>query len=165
MSNPLTIEKDRVVLFHYTVRDEAQEILESTKDGQPQAILYGDGSVLKGIEEALAGHVEGDEVTVDLTADEAYGERREDWTQRVSKKYMPKGVRLQPGLSIRLNTDQGPRSVTVIKIGHKMVDVDLNHPFAGQALSFELSVVEVREASEEELAHGHAHGPGGHHHH
>jgi len=165
MNTELTIQKDRVVQFHYTVRDEAGEVLETTEDGQPQAILYGDGSVLKGIEDALAGHVSGDEITVNLAAEDAYGERREDWTQRVSKKYMPKGQRLQPGMSVRLHTDEGPRSVTIVKVGHKMVDVDLNHPFAGRALKFDLSVVEVREASEEELAHGHAHGPGGHHHH
>ena len=164
MSSELTIEKDRVVRFHYTVRNEAGEALETTENGQPQAILYGHGSVPQGIEEALAGHAGGDELSVTLAPAEAYGERRDDWTQRVSKKYLPKNRRVQAGTAVVLQTDQGPRLVTVVKVGHKVVDVDLNHPFAGLTLRFDLKVVEVREASPEELSHGHVHGPGGHQH-
>jgi len=164
MSAEMIIEKDRVVHFHYTVRDDANEILETTEGRQPQPILYGHGNVPKGIEEALAGHVSGDQVTVKLAPEDAYGERRENWTERVPKKYLPKGRRLQPGMTVRLHTEQGPRTVTVVKVGHTVVDVDLNHPLAGRALNFELSIVDVREATAEELAHGHVHGPGGHHH-
>ncbi len=164
MSTELTVEKDRVVRFHYTVKDEAGEALETTEGGHPQAILYGHGSVPAGVEAALAGHKAGDEVSVTLAPAEAYGERREDYTQRISKKYLPKNRRVQPGTAVVLHTEQGPRLVTVIKVGHKVVDVDLNHPFAGRTLQFELTIVEVREASEEEVAHGHVHGPGGHQH-
>jgi FKBP-type peptidyl-prolyl cis-trans isomerase SlyD len=164
MSAEMTIEKDRVVHFHYTVRDDGGEILETTEGRQPQPILYGHGSVPKGIEEALAGHVSGDQVAVRLAPEEAYGERRENWTKRVSKKHLPRTGRLRPGMTVRLQTEQGPRTVTVVKVGHTVVDVDLNHPLAGRALNFELSVIDVREASPEEIAHGHVHGPGGHQH-
>ncbi len=164
MSSQLSISKDRVVRFHYTITDASGTELESTLDGDPLAILYGHGNVLKGVESALDGAVEGDQLRVTLEAEDAYGERREDWTQRVSKKYLPKTGKLKPGMAVALHTEQGARSVTITKVGNKVVDVDLNHPFAGQALTFALNVVEVREAAPEELSHGHVHGPGGHHH-
>jgi FKBP-type peptidyl-prolyl cis-trans isomerase SlyD len=164
MSSELTVGKDRVVLFHYTMRDDAGEVLETTEGGSPQAILYGHGNVLKGLEQALGGLSAGDETKVTLAPAEAFGERREDWTQRLSKKYFPPRLRLRPGTVVRLQTDHGPRTVTVLKVGHKMVDVDLNSPFAGQTLHFDLAVVDVREPEPEELAHGHVHGPGGHQH-
>jgi FKBP-type peptidyl-prolyl cis-trans isomerase SlyD len=163
MSENLTIEKNRVVRFDYTITDAAGAVLETTAGDEPLSVLHGHGSVLRALEAALADHVAGDVVSVTLEPADAYGERREDWTQRVSKKYLPKG-RLEPGMTIRLSTDRGPRTVTVIKVGNKMVDVDLNHPYAGRTLCFELTVREVREASAEEIAHGHVHGPGGHHH-
>lgn len=164
MSSELHVEKDRVVLFHYTMRNDAGEVLETTDGGAPQAVLYGHGNVLKGVEQALAGLAPGDETRVTLAPEDAFGERRQDWTQRLSKKYFPPRLRLRPGAVVRLQTEQGPRTVTVLKVGHKMVDVDLNNPFAGQTLHFDLSVVDVREAEPGELAHGHVHGPGGHEH-
>ena len=165
MSTDLTVEKDRVVLFHYTLRNADGAVLESTDGGQPQAVLYGRGGLIRGVEEALAGRAAGEAFTVTLGPEQAFGERREDWAQRVSKKYLPRSARPRPGTVIRLQTDEGPRLVTVIKVGNKFLDVDLNHPYAGQTLTFDLAVVEVREATAEELSHGHAHGPGGHHHH
>lgn len=163
MSENLTIDRNRVVRFDYTITNPSGDVLETTTGDEPLTVLHGHGSVLRALEDALTGHVVGDVVRVTLEPAAAYGERREDWTQRVSKKYLPKG-RLEPGMTLRLNTDHGPRSVTVVKVGNKMVDVDLNHPYAGQTLCFELTVREVREASAEEIAHGHVHGPGGHHH-
>ena len=164
MNSELFVGKDRVVLFHYTMRNDAGEVLETTEGGAPQAILFGHGNVLKGVEKALEGKAPGDETSVTLAPDDAFGERREDWIQRLSKKYVPPRLRLRPGMTVRLQTEHGPRTVTVLKIGHKMVDVDLNSPYAGQTLHFDLAVVDVREAEPEELAHGHVHGPGGHAH-
>jgi len=163
MSGTLTIEKDRVVVFDYTIRNAGGDVLETTAGDDPLAILHGHQNVLAALDRALAGHVAGDVVSVTLEPADAYGDRRDGLTQRVSKKYLPKG-RLQPGMTVRLNTERGPRTVTIVKVGNKMVDVDLNHPYAGQTLGFELLVREVREASREEIAHGHVHGPGGHHH-
>jgi FKBP-type peptidyl-prolyl cis-trans isomerase SlyD len=153
-----------VVVFHYTIRDTDDNILETTNASDPLAILQGHGNVLRGIETALDGHSAGDTLTVTLAPADAYGERRDDWIQRVSKKYLPKSPRLKPGMAVKLNTEQGQRSVTVLKVGNKVVDVDLNHPFAGSTLTFDLELLEVREAAPEELSHGHVHGPGGHHH-
>ncbi|MEZ5557542.1 MAG: peptidylprolyl isomerase [Pseudomonadales bacterium] len=164
VTQALEVARDRVVRFHYTIRDSAGALLETTVDGEPLAVLHGRGNVLRGVEAALAGHVAGDRVQVTLEPEQAYGPRREDWTQRVSKKFFANAAKLKPGMTAQLHTEQGPRTVTVRKVGGKVVDVDLNHPLAGQALTFELEVVEVREATREEIAHRHVHGPGGHHH-
>lgn len=163
MTEQAGIGKDQVVQFHYTITNPAGSVLETTSGGAPQAILLGHGGVLRGIEDALKGRQVGDTIEVSLPPAEAYGERRADWVQRVSKKHLPKG-RLKPGMIVQLSTEQGPRSVTIVKVGNKVVDVDLNHPFAGETLNFELTVVDARAATPEELSHGHAHGPGGHHH-
>ena len=164
MSESLIVEKDRVVRVHYDIHDAAGAIVESSRDQAPLAVLHGHGNLLKAIEDVLVGHAEGDRFEVTLAPADAFGERRDDWTQRVSKKYFANAARLRPGMQTQLQTDQGSRPVTVIKVGGKVVDVDLNHPLAGQTLRFALEVVEVREATAEELTHRHVHGPGGHEH-
>jgi FKBP-type peptidyl-prolyl cis-trans isomerase SlyD len=158
------VERDCVVRFHYIIRDESGDAVENTHEGEPLAVLQGRGNVMRGIEEALLGHSAGEQIQVTLTPEQAFGVRRDNWTQRVSKKYFPNAARLKSGMQTNLQTEEGERPVTVIKVGGKVIDVDLNHPRAGQTLTFELDVVEVREATSEELTHQHVHGPGGHHH-
>ena len=156
----MKIEKDRVVLFHYSVAEQGKESIESSEGRGPLAILIGHGNIIPGLEKAMEGHEAGDKFSADV---EAYGEIQPNLTQRVPKKYF-KDVKLVPGMQAVLPTNFGPRAVTVQKIGMSVVDVDLNHPMAGKDLSFEIEVVEVREASAEELEHGHVHGEGGHEH-
>ena len=160
----LTVARDRVVRFHYVIRDEAGTELETTRGGEPLAVLQGRGNVLRGVEQALEGRVAGERLEVTLPPEQAFGARRDDWTQRVPKKYFPDARRLKPGEATVLRTQEGPRPVTVVKVGSKVVDVDLNHPRAGLTLTFDLEIVEVREATPEEIAHRHVHGPGGHQH-
>jgi FKBP-type peptidyl-prolyl cis-trans isomerase SlyD len=159
----MKIEKDRVVRFHYTVSEPGQEPLESSKERDPMAILVGHGNIIPGLEKALEGHEAGDAFGVDVGAADAYGERRDGMSQRVPKKHFNER-RLEPGMQVVLNTNFGPRAVTVQKVGMSVVDVDLNHPMAGKDLHFDIEVVEVREASPEEVEHGHVHGDGGHQH-
>jgi FKBP-type peptidyl-prolyl cis-trans isomerase SlyD len=159
----MKIEKDRVVRFHYTVSEVGQESIESSKDRDPMAILIGHGNIIPGLENAMMDKEVGANFGVDVTSTEAYGERREGLTQRVPKKHFG-NTRLQVGSQVILQTNFGPRAVTVQKVGMSVVDVDLNHPMAGKDLHFDVEIVEVREASEEEIAHGHVHGDGGHHH-
>ena len=159
----LKIEKDRVVQFHYTVSEQGQEPVETSKEREPLAILAGHGNIIPGLDKALEGHVAGDSFGADVPAVEAYGEKREGLTQRVPKKHFGE-QRLAPGMQVVLNTNFGPRAVTIQKVGMSVVDVDLNHPMAGKDLHFDIEVVEVREASAEELEHGHVHGEGGHAH-
>ena len=159
----MKIEKDRVVRFHYTVSEVGQEPLESSKEREPLAILIGHGNIIPGLEKAMDGREAGESFSIDVPSAEAYGEKREGLTQRVPKKHFG-SQRLAPGMQVVLNTNFGPRAVTIEKVGMSVVDVDLNHPMAGKDLHFDVEIVDVREASAEELEHGHVHGEGGHHH-
>lgn len=159
----MKIEKDRVVHFHYSVAEVGQESLETSEGREPLAILIGHGNIIPGLEKAMEGREAGEKFEVDVVAAEAYGERREGLTQRVPKKHF-QGARLEPGMQAVLPTNFGPRAVTIQKVGMSVVDVDLNHPMAGKDLHFAIEIVDVREASAEEIEHGHVHGDGGHHH-
>ena len=160
----MKIEKDRVVRFHYAVAETGQAAVENSKDGgEPIAILFGHGNIIPGLEKAMEGREAGETFSVDVPAADAYGERKEGLTQRIPKKHFG-NTRLQPGMQVVLQTNFGPRAVTVQKVGHSVVDVDLNHPMAGKDLHFDVEIIEVREASAEEIEHGHVHGDGGHQH-
>ena len=159
----MKIEKDRAVRFHYTVSEQGSEPLESSKDREPLAILAGRGNIIPGLDKALEGRVAGESFGVDVAAADAYGEKREGLTQRVPKKHFG-DQKLAPGMQVVLNTNFGPRAVTIEKVGMSVVDVDLNHPMAGKDLHFDIEIVDVREASAEEIEHGHVHGEGGHQH-
>jgi FKBP-type peptidyl-prolyl cis-trans isomerase SlyD len=146
------------------VAEAGKEQLETSRNaGEPLAILFGRGQIIPGLEKAMDGREAGDSFKAAVTAAEAYGERREGLTQRVPKKHFG-DQKLAPGMQVVLNTNFGPRAVTIEKVGMSVVDVDLNHPMAGKDLEFDIEIVDVREASEEEIAHGHVHGEGGHAH-
>lgn len=160
----MKIEKDRVVRFHYAVtEDGAAEATETSRDREPLAILYGHGNIIPGLEQAMEGKQAGDSFTVAVEPAQAYGERREGLSQRIPKKHFGNQP-LEPGMQVVLNTNFGQRAVTIQKVGMTVVDVDLNHPMAGKQLSFDVEIVDVREAQPEEIAHGHVHGDGGHQH-
>jgi FKBP-type peptidyl-prolyl cis-trans isomerase SlyD len=160
----MKIAQDAVVSFHYTLTDEDGQQVESSVGREPLAILYGHGNVIPGVEAALRDQEIGAKLSVNVPPEQGYGARRPDWTQRVPKKYFRDSAKLKPGMQTMLQTQDGPRVVTVAKIGETVVDVDLNHPMAGRTLKFDIEVVDVRAAAPEELAHGHVHGAGGHHH-
>lgn len=159
----MKIEKDRAVRFHYTVGEVGQPATESSNGSEPLAILIGHGNIIPGLEKAMEGREAGETFSVDVPAAEAYGERRDGLTQRIPKKHFG-NQKLEPGMQVVLQTNFGPRAVTIEKIGLTAVDVDLNHPMAGKDLHFDIEIVDVREASAEEVEHGHVHGDGGHHH-
>lgn len=153
--------KDKVVSLHYTLT-VAGEQLESSRDrDEPLWVLLGHGQLIPGLETALEGHEAGEELSVDIAAADGYGERQEGQIQRMSKKYFPQANRLKPGMVTVLQLKEGgQRAVTVHKVGMTTIDVDVNHPMAGKDLHFDVAIGEVREATEEELQHGHAHPPG-----
>ena len=157
----MNVSRDKVVRFHYELRDAAGTELESTRDREPHTILYGCGNTISGLERAMEGRAAGDRFEVSVRPEEAYGLRRDGWTQRVSKKHLRGPKRLAPGMQVSLAARRGFRTVTVLKVGSKVVDIDLNHPLAGVTLHFDVEIVEVRDAEQEEIAHGHVHGPGG----
>jgi FKBP-type peptidyl-prolyl cis-trans isomerase SlyD len=162
----MLIEKNKVVTFHYRLKEAGQEQTIETSHGQdPVLYLYDRGGILPALAQAMAGHRVGDEFSVSLTPEQAYGERHASRPQRIPIKHLSRGYKkLRPGQTVAVNTHEGPRNVTVLKVGKFNIDVDTNHPLAGKALVFEVEIVDIRDATREELTHGHAHGVGGHQH-
>ena len=160
----MNIESGMVVSFHYTLRGEDGVELESSRGGEASAYLHGHNNVIPGLEAAMAGRTAGDVFTTELAPADAYGLRDPGRTQRVPMKHLAFKGKLRAGSVVQLSTSEGMRAVTVIKAGRHSADIDTNHPLAGQALTFDIEIVDVRPATAEELEHKHAHGPGGHHH-
>ncbi len=160
------IKKDAVVSIHYTLTDSAGNSIDSSlgENAEPLTFLHGHGNLIPGVERALEGHQVGDRLSAVIAPEDGYGVRDENAIQRIPKKYFRDAEQLRPGMVTVIQTQQGQHQVTVVKVGSSVVDVDGNHPLAGMTLNFDMEVVAVREASAEELAHGHVHGPGGHHH-
>lgn len=159
----MKIEDNSVVRFHYTVSEAGQGQIESSRQIEPLSVLIGHGNIIAGLESAMKGRESGETFEVTISPAEAYGERREGMEQRVPRKHF-KGAKLVPGMQVVLPTAQGQRAMTVKKVGISVVDVDLNHPMAGKTLSFDVEILDVREASSEEISHKHVHGDGGHQH-
>ena len=160
----MQIGQDKVVTLKYTLTNEAGEVLDRSTDGEPLAYLHGQGNIIPGLEEALTGKQTGDKLQVAVPAARAYGERDPALVQQVPKRAFQGASEVRPGMRFHAQTERGARAVTVVQVQGDMVTVDGNHPLAGQNLNFDVEVEGVREASADELTHGHVHGPGGHHH-
>ena len=158
----MEIKKDTVVEFTFSLVDDAGLPIKSTPTNST-AILHGHGNVIRGVEKALEGKTAGEKFVVTVVPEDGYGAYRQDFTQRVSKKHFGNPKQLKTGQVAQLQTNQGTRPVTILKVGSKMVDVDLNHPHAGKTLNFDITITNVREATREELTHRHAHGTHGAH--
>lgn len=159
----MKVAENTVVQFHYAL-SEGDQAVESSFGREPLAALIGASGIIPGLEAALMGRETGDRFEVTIPPEKAYGERHDQLVQRVPRKRFSGSGHLQPGVQIMIETNQGRRMATVAKVGVTVVDLDLNHPMAGKTLTFDIEVVDVREASTEEIEHGHAHGPGGHDH-
>lgn len=163
----MKISKNSVVSFHYRLWDSSAEQaveLESSYTGDASLYLHGYGNILPALEEAMLDREVGDVFSAELTAEKAYGLRRDNWEQRVPIKHLLGNKKPKMGQVVHINTDQGQKQATVIKVGLKNVDVDANHPLAGKSIQFDIEILSVREATASEIDHGHAHGPGGHQH-
>ena len=157
----MPIEDRKVVSFHYTLTDETGTQLETSRERDPMAYLHGYRNIIPGLENAMAGKEAGDTFEVTIPPLEAYGERNPDSVQRISAKHFSNIRQLSPGQMVSLKTKQGPIQAVIVKIGRFNVDVDANHPLAGKTLTFDVEVIDVRDATQEEVDHGHVHGPGG----
>ena len=164
----MQISADKVVSFHYNLKDADGILLETSYDADPTLYLHGHKNILPKLEDELEGKASGDKINITLTPEQGYGERREGSTQRIPIKHLHNHAalknKIKPGSKVVVNTQNGPWEAVVLKVGKFNVDIDSNHPLAGKTLDFEIEILEVREATAEELAHGHAHGAGGHHH-
>jgi FKBP-type peptidyl-prolyl cis-trans isomerase SlyD len=161
----MQVAEKHVVSIHFTLKDDEGEVLESSNGGEPLTYLHGSGGLIPGLEKALVGRKVGDKFQVVVPPEQGYGERDEKLLQRVPKNQFPEPDQLEEGMQFQVNGPRGPMVLTVLEIADTDVVVDGNPELAGETLHFDIEVTEVRPATADELAHGHAHGPGGHHHH
>ena len=157
----MKISKDRIVSIDYTLKDVNGEVIDTSDGRAPLDYVHGSGSIIQGLENALEGKAVGDELTVTIPPEEAYGLRDDSLAQSVDRKIFETEEDLQVGMQFQAPSEQGMMIVTVTEIKDDSITVDTNHPLAGETLHFDVAVVDVRDATEEELGHGHAHGAGG----
>jgi FKBP-type peptidyl-prolyl cis-trans isomerase SlyD len=160
----MQIAADKVVTIHYTLKNAEGQVLDSSEGGDPLAYIHGNGNIIPGLEEALEGKVAGDKLQVEVQPEKAYGVHDPELIQNVPKRAFQGVGQVQAGMRFTAQTEHGPRQVVVTRVVGDMVTVDGNHPLAGQTLNFAVEIAEVRDPTEEELSHGHVHGPGGHDH-
>ncbi len=159
----MQISENSVVQFHYSLTENGNE-LESSRNNAPLLYLHGHQQMLPKLEAALLGKSAGDTLEVTLAPADAYGERQADAIQSVQVKHLQGAKKWKAGMTAWINTAQGERQVTIVKMGMFKAEVDTNHPLAGKTVTFHIEILAVRDASAEEIAHGHAHGEGGHQH-
>jgi FKBP-type peptidyl-prolyl cis-trans isomerase SlyD len=158
------VSSDKVVLIHYTLKDDAGEVVDTSDGGEPLAFIQGHGNLVQGLEKALEGKDKGSKLTVSVPPEEGYGKYDAKLIQRVPKRSMQSAGQIKKGMQFQGRTEDGMRVFTVTALVGDMVTLDGNHPLADKTLHFAVEVVDVRDASAEELEHGHVHGVGGHHH-
>jgi FKBP-type peptidyl-prolyl cis-trans isomerase SlyD len=160
----MQIGKDSVVAIHYTLTDTKGTVLDSSNGQDPLTYLHGAHAIIPGLENALEGKSAGESLTVSIPPDQAYGLRDEAMVQEVSRKAFG-NIKVEPGMQFRAEgQNAGSRIVTVVAVDGDSIRIDANHPLAGQTLNFDVKIMTVRAATAEEVAHGHVHGAGGHHH-
>ena len=159
----MTVENGKVVSFHYTLTNAQGDVLDQSQE-HPMPYLHGAGNIIPGLEKELAGKKVGDKLTVNVPAAEAYGEYHEQLVNDVPREAFQGVDNIEAGMQFQADTPEGGQVITVKAVNGDLVTVDANHPLAGQDLNFDVEIVEVREATKEESAHGHVHGVGGHHH-
>ncbi len=168
----MKVTKDQAVYFDYQVRNSRSELLDSSEGSGPMAYVHGYSSIIPGLEKALEGKAAGDEIQVVVPPVEAYGLRDEKRMGTVSRSIFPTDADIKPGMRFRATSEHGADNVVVVAVEGDNITVDANHPLAGETLTFQVTIRDVRPATSEELAHGHVHhehgheGCGcGHHHH
>lgn len=160
----MQIAQNSVVAFHYTLTNDSGEVLDSSEGREPLTYLHGAGNIIPGLEKELEGHQSGDKLQVNVNPEEGYGEKQDALVQEVPRDAFQGVESVEPGMQFQAQTQGGPLMVTVTKVEGDTVVVDGNHPLAGQKLNFDVEIAEVREATNEEVEHGHVHGEGGHEH-
>jgi FKBP-type peptidyl-prolyl cis-trans isomerase SlyD len=160
----MQIARDSVAAFHYTLTDDQNQVIDSSAGRDPLIYLHGGGQIVPGLEKQLEGRSAGDKFTADVAPEEGYGVHHPELMQEVPRSAFQGVEDIQPGMQFQGRGPQGEINVTVTRVEDDKVFIDGNHPLAGKTLHFAIEVTDVRAASEEELAHGHVHGAGGHHH-
>ncbi len=152
----------KVVVIHYTLRNDAGDVLDSSEGMEPLPYLHGGGNIVPGLERQMEGHVVGDEFECEVQPSEGYGERMGDGPQALPRTEFPDDVAIQAGMQFWAETPDGDKfPLWVTAVEGDQVFIDQNHPLAGEVLHFSIKIVDIRDATEEEQGHGHPHGPDG----
>lgn len=159
----MQISKNKVVSISYTLKNNGGEVIDSNEGKQPLVYLQGNGNLIIGLEEELEGKITGDKLQVSIAPEKGYGMRDENLIQEVPMTAFG-GQKVEPGMQFTAESQHGVQVVTVTGVNTESVTVDANHPLAGETLNFSVEILGVREATAEEIDHGHVHGPGGHQH-
>ncbi|CAD5250490.1 MULTISPECIES: peptidylprolyl isomerase [unclassified Imperialibacter] len=159
----MKIGKEKVVSIHYTLKDNEGTTLDSSVGDQPLLYIHGIGNLIPGMEEGLDGKVKGDKVEIKVSPEKGYGVRDDRMIQKMPRSAFG-DQKVEVGMQFNAGTKNGQQVVTVTKVEMDGITIDGNHALAGVDLNFSVEVLDVRDASKDELAHGHVHGPGGHHH-
>lgn len=161
----MQIIKNKVAILDYTLKDDEGEIIDESQNGE-FAYLHGAQNIIPGLEGALEGKQAGDKVSVSIEPADAYGEKDPDRIQVVPREMFEAGTDIQQGMEFHAQSPDGQMMIiSVVEVNGDEITIDGNHALAGMSLHFDVDVVDVREATAEEMEHGHVHGPGGHHHH
>ena len=160
----MQIAKNKVIFIDYTLTDAQGTELDSSQGRGPFAYIHGIGNIIPGLESALEGKSKGDQVNAVIPPENAYGTRDETLVQQLPRSQFDTDQDIQVGMQFQAMSEAGPRVVTVVSVEADNVTIDANHPLAGVTLHFDVTIKDIREATGEELDHGHAHGPDDHHH-
>ena len=153
----MVVEKNKVITIDYTLKDSEGQTIDSSDDSEPLVYLHGNDNLIPGLEKRLEGKKEGDTLSCVIHPEEAYGEYDESLVFTVQKSNFADPAKIEEGVQFEAHGEDGPRVVTVVSVKNDEVTVDANHPLAGEDLHFDVKVVGIREATAEELAHGHVH--------
>ena len=154
----------QVIGFHYYLKYDTGEVLEGCDGGHSMLYLADSGQVLLTLDKEIQGLKVGETKSVTLAAKDAYGEINSALKMNVKLRQFPEGTEVKTGLQFRINNEPGSPMFRVLNVLGEEVFIDGNHPLAGQSLHFDVEVTQKRQATDDEIAHGHAHGEGGHHH-
>jgi len=160
----MQIAKDKVVSIDYTLTNDAGEVLDSSEGAEPMVYLHGADNIIPGLEKELEGRKAGEALKVSIEPTDGYGEFNPELTQVVPSSMFEGVEKIEVGMQFQAETPDGVQVIRIAEVEGDNVTIDGNHPLAGQQLNFDVKVTEVRDASDEELEHGHVHGAGGHHH-
>lgn len=160
----MKIEDKKVAYIHYTLKDAEGEIIDTSDGDSPLAYIQGMQNIVPGLEKELEGKVVGDKLSAVIPPEEAYGVRNEELVKTASLADFEDPEHIQEGAQFHVETPEGVNIATIVAIDGDNVVLDLNHPLVDETLYFDVEVTEIREPTEEELEHGHVHGPEGHDH-
>jgi FKBP-type peptidyl-prolyl cis-trans isomerase SlyD len=153
----MNVAKDMVVSFDYTLKNDKGEVLDASKENTPLIYIHGKGHMIPGLEKNLEGKNEGDSFSITIKPEEAYGHYNEKLVFEMEKEKLSQIEDMKEGMHVKMQTEKGLVLFKILSIGDKMIKLDANHPLAGIDLFFDIDIKEIREATKEELEHGHVH--------